>query len=380
MLREALDSLLAQSMPADEIIVINDASTDDTASILAGYGSRLRVIDQPANQGKPVALNLAIPQAVGDYVWLFDDDDVALADALASHLDFLRLHPDIEFTYSDKYRYTNHGDIWTRDLWQLDRMTSVKPEAFLMRTMLSMNTLMQGMLIPKQTLIDIGLFNESLDRCEDHDMIMRLAADYRGANLGKPTFVYREHAGARGAGQKSHAAQMRFRVMADYRRQVFRKLRSQLPLDRYLMHRQASPVWKNADGLEAAALVQRACIMLRHGLISEGAADLEAGLSNPAIAQVDNRWLNEVFAQSLDAEPWIFQSRRGLAGEITHVLARNQRLEHGSAFMRGMYWHMRRALSRRQPSQVLASGALLSTFGATWLSRRLLLKSSKIRS
>lgn len=370
LLAEALDSLLKQTRRPDRILVVDDGSTDHTPELLGEYQASIDVV-RTLNRGKPAAVNTALKTVRSDFIWVFDDDDVALPETLALHIAYLEAHPDIDFTYSDKYIFEGSGDIWQKNRWRISPLPDIAPEDFLFRTMLSMNTLMQGMLIPRQCLIDINLFDESLDRCEDHDMIMRLAARYRGANLGSPTFVYREHSGARGAGLKSHAAEQRSRVLADYRRQVFRKLRSQLPLDRYLMHRQASPVWEDADGLEAAALVQRACVMLRHGLIVEGAADLEAGLSNPAILKVDTNWLDDVFAQSLDVEPWILGSRRLLARDIMSVLDRNQRLAHGSAFIRGIYWHMRHALDKRQARQVLASGALLSIFGATWMSRRL---------
>ena len=116
---EALDSLLGQHMPFHELIVIDDASTDETSDVLAGYRDQARIIELTANSGKAAALNMAIPLATGDYIWLFDDDDVALPDALSRHIELLTERDDVDFTYSDTYHTQDSDNIWNRDAWAL---------------------------------------------------------------------------------------------------------------------------------------------------------------------------------------------------------------------------------------------------------------------
>ena len=77
MLSEALDSVLGQSIPPHQVVVIDDGSTDDTSERVARYGARIDYIRKD-NGGKSSALNLGLTHVTGDYVWVFDDDDVAL--------------------------------------------------------------------------------------------------------------------------------------------------------------------------------------------------------------------------------------------------------------------------------------------------------------
>ncbi|MBL8821547.1 MAG: glycosyltransferase family 2 protein [Planctomycetia bacterium] len=78
-LRETLDSVLAQTYPVLEVLVIDDGSTDDSAAIAESYGSPIRVIRQP-NQGESVARNRGIDEAIGDWIAFLDADDTWLPD------------------------------------------------------------------------------------------------------------------------------------------------------------------------------------------------------------------------------------------------------------------------------------------------------------
>jgi glycosyltransferase involved in cell wall biosynthesis len=95
---EAIDSILGQTRPADELIVVDDGSADATPEVLAGYGERLRVIRQE-NRGVASALNRGIGAASGEYVAFLDADDVWTADKLAVQLEVFERESDVEAVF-----------------------------------------------------------------------------------------------------------------------------------------------------------------------------------------------------------------------------------------------------------------------------------------
>ncbi|MCK4960446.1 MAG: glycosyltransferase family 2 protein, partial [Planctomycetes bacterium] len=73
-IQRAIDSVLAQSLPADEIIVVDDGSTDNTGDAVKHYGSKVRYIYQE-NAGPASARNTAIEAATGTWIAFLDADD-----------------------------------------------------------------------------------------------------------------------------------------------------------------------------------------------------------------------------------------------------------------------------------------------------------------
>ena len=91
--REQLDSILEQLGPHDEVVVVDDASTDDTRDVLATVlDPRVRVVESPANRGSVRAFESAIAQARGDVVLLADQDDVWLPGRVEAMTRALRDH------------------------------------------------------------------------------------------------------------------------------------------------------------------------------------------------------------------------------------------------------------------------------------------------
>ena len=107
-LRLTLDYLAANAVDS-ELIVVNDGSTDSTAAVLKRYGERIEVIDQE-NGGKSRALNQAMSRVRGAYLWIFDDDDVALPHNVERHLAVLEAYPEVGFVYSGCSVIRSHPD------------------------------------------------------------------------------------------------------------------------------------------------------------------------------------------------------------------------------------------------------------------------------
>lgn len=95
---ECLDSVLSQTRRPDEIIVVNDGSTDGTEDVLARYQGRVRVLVQ-ANQGGNAARNNGFDASLGDLVIFCDADVVMRPDMLETMERVLAEHPETSYAY-----------------------------------------------------------------------------------------------------------------------------------------------------------------------------------------------------------------------------------------------------------------------------------------
>lgn len=90
---ETIESVLAQSVRAWELLLVNDGSRDGTKDVLARYArrdDRIRILDLKSNLGIPAARNLGTVASVGQYLMHLDADDLLEASALQAHLDVVR--------------------------------------------------------------------------------------------------------------------------------------------------------------------------------------------------------------------------------------------------------------------------------------------------
>jgi glycosyltransferase involved in cell wall biosynthesis len=103
-LRQALDSIFAQTYRPLEVVVVDDGSTDATAVVVASFGDRLRYLRQD-NQGPPVARNLGIRAAKGEYVAFLDADDLWHPEKLQRQIKRFEARPELGYcvTYCQNF-------------------------------------------------------------------------------------------------------------------------------------------------------------------------------------------------------------------------------------------------------------------------------------
>jgi glycosyltransferase involved in cell wall biosynthesis len=95
-LEQSVNSILAQTYGNFEFIIVDDGSTDGTWEILSGItDTRIRKYRLPANCGTPIALNIAVEEAEGEWIAIQDADDISLPDRLTVQADYIRKHPEL---------------------------------------------------------------------------------------------------------------------------------------------------------------------------------------------------------------------------------------------------------------------------------------------
>jgi glycosyltransferase involved in cell wall biosynthesis len=273
-LGEAIDSVLGQTVAPAQVIVVNDGSTDATADVLRRYAGRIEVIEQE-NGGKSRALNRAMPRARGAYVWIFDDDDIALPQNVEGHLAALEAHREIGFVYSGSGGIRSHPDGSVEHTGR--RPMPDVPDDEIFPRMLEQNFMQQqAMLVRTRCYREVGPFEVRLDRSQDYEMNLRLARRFPGKGLDVASFLFRDHDGRRGRPGAQFAADQRSHRWIDFSRQHLPQLRAELGLAEYLPRGLAAdPV----DGpLRRRALLQRACLMARCALWEEALADFREAL------------------------------------------------------------------------------------------------------
>ncbi|MFU8831347.1 MAG: glycosyltransferase family 2 protein [Wenzhouxiangella sp.] len=194
-LGEALDSALAQTFQALEVIVVNDGSTDDSLAIAQERATRsngrIRVIDQ-ANAGLPAARNVAMGCARGDYFALLDADDTWLPRHIASAVRAFERDPDLGLVHANIERMDEAG----RALGVRARQWDQQRDAFEAIALRHEHVSCPTAVFSREAVNTVGGFDTDFTGlgCEDRDLWLRIAARFRIAYLDHVAARYRVHA------------------------------------------------------------------------------------------------------------------------------------------------------------------------------------------
>ncbi len=183
-LREAVDSVLAQDYPDVELIVVNDGSTDDTRNILEEYGDRIAVLEQE-NRGVSAARNLGISSASGRLIAFLDSDDYWLPRKLSVQAAFFHDHREALICQTE--------EIWIRNGRRVNpKRKHKKKSGMIFEPSLALCLVSpSAVMIRRELFEEVGLFDETLPACEDYDLWLRVAWKYPVHLIDAPLIVKR---------------------------------------------------------------------------------------------------------------------------------------------------------------------------------------------
>jgi glycosyltransferase involved in cell wall biosynthesis len=202
-LERALRSVFAQSLPPDEIIVVDDGSSDSTPEILARYAGRVRVLRQD-NAGPAAARNRGIEVATGELVCFQDADDEWLPPKLAKQAALLAAHPETDLCI------THLRNVWAvhRDRERLalgDHAYANDPPGYVFQTSLVRRSVFER----------IGMLNENLRRAEDIEWFGRVRDAGLGLEILPEVLVHRHLHGRNTSDAGETTASERYQQLLD---------------------------------------------------------------------------------------------------------------------------------------------------------------------
>lgn len=183
-LAQAIQSVLAQSVVPQDIIVVDDASTDNTAELIARF-SQVRYIRRAFNGGQAAARNDGAKMAQGQYLAFLDQDDLWEPTFLSEALAVIEKIPQAAVVHCDGYQVDEQNDILEYDA----AMKHAPSITQLLRKGHDVAT--SGSLFRAACFEAVGGYDEDLSIWEDIDLAIRLCSHYDLVHLPKPLYRHR---------------------------------------------------------------------------------------------------------------------------------------------------------------------------------------------
>jgi glycosyltransferase involved in cell wall biosynthesis len=178
-LSRAIDSVLNQKSPVDEIIIVDDGSTDDTANQISRNYPNVKLIRQ-SNLGVSAARNAGIKQAGFEWIALLDSDDTWMPEKISAIQQAQQAQPDILLFHSE--------EIWIRNGVRVNPMNKHrKSGGWIFEHCLPLCVISPSAAVVHQSLLQsVSYFDETLPACEDYDLWLKICHQFPVAFLDRP--------------------------------------------------------------------------------------------------------------------------------------------------------------------------------------------------
>ncbi len=204
-LARAIDSVLNQTRAPQEIVVIDDGSTDDSSDFIAKRYPQVKLLQQ-ANAGVSAARNLGIAESLAPWLAFLDSDDEWLPDKLAEQFQAITDNPDADIIHCD--------EIWIRNGTRVNPMRKhQKRGGDIFSQCLALCAISPSAVVLRRSLLqECGGFDESFPACEDYDLWLRLCSRLPVTYIDKR--LLRKYGGHDDQLSRQHWGMDRFRVAA----------------------------------------------------------------------------------------------------------------------------------------------------------------------
>lgn len=184
-----IESVLSQDYPRIEYIVVDGASTDETAAVVGRYAGRLTFVSEP-DRGQSEAINKGFRRARGEFVAWINSDDLLLPGAIAAAVEALRAHPEAGAVYGEGFQIDENGAVISRfaptqafNLWRLLNLSDY--------------ILQQSVVFRRSVFDDVGWLDEELHYGMDWEILMRIALRHPLVYVPHEMGAIREYAAAK---------------------------------------------------------------------------------------------------------------------------------------------------------------------------------------
>jgi glycosyltransferase involved in cell wall biosynthesis len=176
-IKKSIDSVLEQTYPVDEIIIVDDFSTDQTEQVVRSFNSeKIKYVVNSFKKGANGARNTGIMLAKGQYIAFQDSDDRWLPEKIAKQYQYMIEHPSVDLCFcSMNLIGSKHGILPKRQVKPKEMATQLEKGNFIStQTIFTKNNVAKSI-----------LFDEDLKRFQDWDFVLRVAREYNIHHLNE---------------------------------------------------------------------------------------------------------------------------------------------------------------------------------------------------
>lgn len=188
-LRQAVESVLAQTYPRVEVVVVDDGSTDNSREVLAEYAANIRCVHQP-NRGVAAARNQGARISSGDYLAFLDADDYWLPAKLERQIEMYRQDPELGLTHCGVEEFNERVGEFRQRTEGLAGWVARELLLFERPVILGGGS---ALMVPRRLFDEIGGFDERLSTSADWEFCYRMAMRWRVGFVSAVLVKYRLH-------------------------------------------------------------------------------------------------------------------------------------------------------------------------------------------